>query len=88
MSFLLDECAGSIKYMSLEGLKANKYTSKCDIWSIGLIFYEMLHQKSPWYEETDNADKLIQKIEKIGLSLNENLSTHSKDFIKRCLGIR
>jgi serine/threonine-protein kinase ULK2 len=25
-----------------------RYTSKSEIWSIGIIFYEMLYGKTPW----------------------------------------
>jgi serine/threonine-protein kinase ULK/ATG1 len=32
---------GTPKYMSPEILKRVKYTSKCDVWSIGAIFYEV-----------------------------------------------
>ena len=24
------------------------YTSKCDVWSIGLIFYELIYGQTPW----------------------------------------
>jgi serine/threonine protein kinase len=30
---------GTPLYMSLEILKGKPYTSKCDIWALGLIFY-------------------------------------------------
>ena len=33
---------GTPLYMPLQILKAGAYSSKCDIWSLGCIFYEML----------------------------------------------
>ena len=39
---------GSPLYMSPEALQNNIYTVKNDIWSIGVIIYEMLHGKAPW----------------------------------------
>lgn len=32
---------GTPLYMSLEILKGQPYTSKCDIWALGFIFYEV-----------------------------------------------
>ena len=32
---------GTPLYMSLEILKSASYTSKCDIWALGCIFYEV-----------------------------------------------
>lgn len=39
---------GTPLYMSLEVLKCEAYSSKCDIWALGFIFYEMLHGRTPW----------------------------------------
>lgn len=39
---------GTPLYMSPEILKSQSYTSKCDIWSLGIIFYELLHGETPW----------------------------------------
>jgi serine/threonine protein kinase len=33
---------GTPLYMSLEILKGRPYTSKCDIWALGFIFYEVI----------------------------------------------
>ena len=41
-----ESCVGTPLYMSVEVLKGKPYTSKCDIWAIGCIFYEMLHKKA------------------------------------------
>jgi serine/threonine protein kinase len=43
-----ESSVGTPMYMSVEVLKGKTYTSKCDIWAIGVIFYEMLHGKTPW----------------------------------------
>jgi serine/threonine protein kinase len=34
--------------MSPEALQNNIYSIKNDIWSVGVIFYEILHGKAPW----------------------------------------
>lgn len=39
---------GTPGYMAPEVMKNSKYSSKCDIWSIGVIFYQILHRKLPW----------------------------------------
>lgn len=33
---------GTPYYMSPQQLRRQKYTPKCDIWAIGLIYYEVL----------------------------------------------
>lgn len=48
--------------MSLQALKGQRYTSKCDIWSIGLIFYELLHGEAPWFKAGFSKEMLINSI--------------------------
>ena len=34
------------------------YTAKCDVWSIGVIFYQILFGIFPWNVNVDNIDDL------------------------------
>lgn len=39
---------GSPVYMPPETLKHNIYSVSCDIWAIGIVFYQMLKGLTPW----------------------------------------
>ena len=45
---IMKSIVGTPLYMSPQILQKEKYTSKSDLWSIGLIYYEMLHGRTPW----------------------------------------
>lgn len=35
-------------YMSPQILSKNYYTYKCDVWSMGIIVFELLYDHAPW----------------------------------------
>lgn len=39
---------GTPLYMSPQILSKKLFSSKCDIWSLGMTFYEMLYGHTPW----------------------------------------
>ena len=47
-SQMLKSCVGSPIYMAPQILERVQYTTKCDIWSLGVIFYEMMFGYPPW----------------------------------------
>jgi len=46
-----DYNVGSPYYMPPESLKFNRYSYKSDVWSIGIIAYEMIYGHLPWKEK-------------------------------------
>ena len=47
---------GTPLYMSPESLISNTYSFKSDIWSLGIVLYEMIVGKTPFISATE--DKL------------------------------
>lgn len=76
---------GTPLYMSIEMLKNEPYTSKCDVWSLGFIFYEMLHGHTPWTAKSQY--ELIQNLEKKPLQVDQHLSKNTADFLQKVLGV-
>ena len=76
---------GTPLYMPIQILKSEPYTSKCDIWAVGFIFYELLHHKTPWTAHTEF--ELVKNIETKPVKINPNFKPETQDFITKCLKI-
>ncbi|MEO0129145.1 MAG: protein kinase, partial [candidate division WOR-3 bacterium] len=78
--------AGTPIYMAPE-VWSGKFSEKSDIWSIGVIFYELLTGIPPFLD--DNLDGLKKKIEKSKLLIpsmvRPNLPGYLEDIIIKCL---
>ena len=73
--------------MSPQALKNNIYSFKSDIWSLGVVYYEMLYGVTPWQANTER--ELGDKISSVPVQFPSNVqvSKESKDFILQCLNI-
>ena len=69
----MSEVVGTPYYVAPEVLRG-KYTNKCDIWSIGVLFYIMLSGYLPFNGPT--WEDVYEKI------LNSNYSLEQKEFSK------
>ncbi|EAS05844.2 Serine/Threonine kinase domain protein (macronuclear) [Tetrahymena thermophila SB210] len=79
---------GTPLYMDPQILLGKPYDSKCDIWSVGIIFYELLYGCTPWPRVTSQYD-LLEKIKKIPIRFQEQISVSekAKSLIKKMLQI-
>lgn len=71
--------------MAPQILNKSQYTTKCDIWSLGFVFYEMLTGTYPWMGMSE-AD-LYKNITTRPLNVPSNISGFSRELIVRMLKI-
>jgi serine/threonine protein kinase len=73
---MLQTICGSPLYMAPEILLKKNYTNSSDLWSVGIILYEILFGCVPF--ESKNLVDLIHKIKKKNISYPDNFkNTHS-----------
>ena len=82
---------GSPLYMAPELVKREPYSEKVDVWSLGVITYQLLSGKTP-FESTRSLRKIDwnikHKIVDFKTTKTENwddISENAKDFIRKCL---
>lgn len=82
---IADSMVGSPLYMSPEILRGESYTMKSDIWSLGIVFYEMIFGVCPF--NSKDMCKLIQVHEKeeIKYPKYQSLPQEIQNLLKRML---
>lgn len=78
----------TLAYLPPEVLKEGKYNASAEIWSLGVIYYEMLFGKRPWPGKT--KEELITNMTSNDLVFptEPKVSDTSIDFILHCLNKR
>jgi serine/threonine protein kinase len=82
---------GTQEYLAPEMIKGTGHDAKLDIWTLGILLYEMVHGKTPFYVSSKGKNirtqrKLIeQNILEGKYMLNTNLNQATKDIIKAML---
>lgn len=54
--------AGTPIYMSPQVLRGEPYSLKCDVWSLGVIFYKLLFGLIP-FDDTNDREKFMKSLE-------------------------
>lgn len=73
--------------MPLEALNDNLYSTKSDVWAIGVIYYEMLTGRTPWKAKTEIDLKRQIKAVSIKSLIPTNISRKSADFLTRTMQV-
>jgi serine/threonine protein kinase len=87
---------GTYEYMAPEIIKETPYTTSIDVWSLGILLYELLHSYSPFraqsqhehkYDNTnyDPSVEVLKNILKHKLKIEKKISDDCKDLLIKLL---
>ncbi|KAL5275368.1 TLK2 family protein [Megaselia abdita] len=93
---LTSQGAGTYWYLPPEcfvvGKNPPKISSKVDVWSVGVIFYQCLYGKKPFGHNQSQAtileENTILKATEVQFSNKPTVSNEAKSFIRGCLAYR
>ena len=80
---------GTYEYMAPEMINDEYYDMGIDVWSLGILLYEMIHGYSPFRaKEGANAmEKIFHNIKSNNYTINKNISEECIDLIHKLLTI-
>jgi serine/threonine protein kinase len=84
----LNEFLGTPYFLAPEIIKKERYGTKCDIWSLGVIIFLLLTGEMPFEGKT--TEELYAKIENGAFNQDERwgvISAEGKDFVTKCLTV-
>lgn len=83
----MDLCLGTPLYMAPELVNKERYSEKVDVWSLGIITYQLLSGKTPF--DGKNLKRIQTNIVNKEVTFNnkewQNISENAKNFILVCL---
>ena len=71
--------------MAPEVLDRREYNEKCDIWSLGVVTYQMLFGASPFFKSDKLTHHEIKESFKRPLEFPKEVSKEAQDFMRRML---
>ena len=85
-SMVMTSIKGTPLYMAPELVQEQPYNHTVDLWSLGVILYELFVGKPPFF--TNSIYTLIQKIVRDPLTWPEDMSAEFKSFLRGLLNKR
>lgn len=81
---LFTTVCGSPLYMAPEIIDGQPYTNKSDLWSLGLILYQLVYHRHPYLSET--REELARKIKlQINYQTTQRLNTSGSALLRQLL---
>jgi serine/threonine-protein kinase ULK/ATG1 len=84
--FMMTSFCGTPLYMAPELLSNRKYTNKADLWSFGIIMYEMLYGVNP-YNYPKSLNNLLDLIKNQEITFNNIYSNECMNLVKSLLQV-
>ncbi|KAI8145046.1 kinase-like protein [Fennellomyces sp. T-0311] len=75
---------GTLDYLPPEIVQGRSHTEKVDLWSLGILLYEMLCGKPP-FEEEDSYETTYKRIISVDLRIPSYVSKDAADLIRNLL---
>ena len=79
----LHTLCGSNEYMAPEVLKGQPYDEACDIWAIGVLFFELLTGYTPF--KGNDTNELISNIKKLKINWPNDFPPLAKNLVSKIL---
>ena len=78
---------GTTEYMAPEMVNKKEYSKEIDIWSLGVLLYEMVHGHSPFIPKkpTFNEKEVMENIKIHNLKFDKKISNECKELIYHLL---
>lgn len=76
--------------MAPEIYTGEKYNFKCDVWSLGIVLYQLLYGETPWNSEKNQKDLFENNILKKPLEFNQDteIKESTKELIRGMLELK
>lgn len=81
---MMESFLGSPLYMAPEMIRRERYSTKTDLWSVGVIFYEMLTGKTP-YHDAKSHHELAEMVMKQSIQFPPRLSPLCRELLSGLL---
>jgi aurora kinase, other len=72
---------GTKDYLPPEMVENQPHDEKIDLWSLGVLCYELLTGNAPFEESTNGRDTTYKRIAKVDFTIPDHVSADARDLI-------